>query len=248
MQAIIMAAGRGTRLGALTEDKPKAFLEINGHRLIDYQLAMLFANGIHNIKIVTGYRYEKYEELAAKYSEISCIYNPFYEMCNVLGSFYVAEGYLSNDDTVYLHADTIVDIEIFDKMLKEGGDIVLPVDFGATDDEAMKVQTINGRVAKISKQIPLKDAEGEFIGIAKLSSRAMPEIKRAAKNLMQKGALKDYFESAIQEVIDNGGYDIRAISTEKRFWGEVDFLEDYEYVKNNLPATLKNLGENLGHL
>ena len=70
MQAIIMAAGKGSRLGNLTEDKPKAFLEIQGIKLIEYNLAMLHAYGIEDIIIVTGYLNEHYEQLCSKFKGI----------------------------------------------------------------------------------------------------------------------------------------------------------------------------------
>lgn len=247
MQAIIMAAGRGSRLGNLTDEIPKAFLEVRGHRLIDYSIALLHWQGVSDIKIVTGYKSEKYEELAGKTSGVTCIYNPFYDKCNVLGSFYMAQGYLKDEDTIYMHADTLCDVGLFAEMTKAQGDIVLPVDFRPCDEEAMKIETKNGQVIRLDKSIPLDVGEGEFIGIAKLGAKAMPAIKRASKKLVQDGKLSSYFEAAIQEVINSGGYSTPALPTSGRFWGEVDFEADYEFVKKNLPDDLWNLAENDRH-
>lgn len=247
MQAIIMAAGRGSRLGNLTDDIPKAFLEVRGHRLIDYNLAILHENGIEDIKVVTGYKAELYEALTEKHEWLTCIYNPFYEHCNVLGSFYMAQERLSDVDTIYLHADTLCDPEIFREMVQGSGDIVMPVDFKNCDSEAMKVTTKAGQVIKVSKEIPEEESEGEFIGMAKLSKNVMPTIKKASQKLMRNGCLKSYFEGAIQEVIDQGGYSVPAMPTRKRFWGEVDFEEDYNYVKANLPDNLLQIAEKQRH-
>ena len=60
---------------------------------------------------------------------------------------------------------------------------------------------------------------------------------------MREGCLNSYFEGAIQEVIDEGDYRVPTLSTEKRFWGEVDFEEDYRYVKDNLPDALWQIAE-----
>lgn len=247
MQAIIMAAGRGSRLGCLTDNIPKAFLEAKGHRLIDYNLALLREHGIEDIKIVTGYRAELYEALAKEKAGITCIYNPFYEHCNVLGSFYMAQEKLENVDTIYLHADTLCHPEIFQEMVQGSGDMVMPVDFKDCDSEAMKVTTKDGQVIKVSKEISAAESEGEFIGMAKLSKKVMPSIKKASRKLMRNGCLKSYFEGAIQEVIDQGGYSVPALPTKGRFWGEVDFEEDYDYVKANLPDTLWQIAEELRH-
>ena len=243
MQAIIMAAGRGSRLGVLTDSIPKAFLKVNGYRLIDFNISLLHENGIKDIKIVTGYRAEFYEDLAKEYEGITCIYNPFYEHCNVLGSFFIAQEKLGNEDTIYLHADTLCDAEMFREMVQGHGDIVMPVDFKVCDSEAMKVTTSRGQVVKVSKEIPEAESEGEFIGMAKLSGNVMPAVKAASQKLMREGALKSYFEGAIQEVIDKGGYTVPAMPTDNRFWGEVDFEEDYEYVKKNLPENLWQTAE-----
>lgn len=243
MQAIIMAAGRGSRLGTLTDNIPKAFLKVKEYRLIDYNIALLHENDVKDILIVVGYKAELYEELAKERAGITCIYNPFYEHCNVLGSFFVAQEKLKDEDTIYLHADTLCEPGIFREMAQDNRDIVMPVDFKACDSEAMKVVTKEGEIVKISKEIPEVEAEGEFVGMAKLSRNVMPAIKAASQKLMREGCLKSYFEGAIQEVIDNGGYSVPALPTDNRFWGEVDFEEDYIFVKENLPDTLCQIAE-----
>ena len=89
MQAIIMAAGKGSRLKNLTGGKPKSFLEIKGKKLIEYNLRLLQKYQINDIIIVTGYQSESFEAFTANMNNIRLIYNPFYEMVNVLGSFYM---------------------------------------------------------------------------------------------------------------------------------------------------------------
>ncbi len=238
MQAIIMAAGKGSRLGNLTEDKPKAFLEIQGIKLIEYNLAMLHAYGIEDIIIVTGYLNEHYEQLCSKFKGIRCIYNPFYEMMNVLGSFYMGQAYLKEEDTIYMHADTLCDPEIFEDMLDKKADIVLPVDYKVCDEEAMKIRCEGGKVAAISKEIPCELAQGEFIGIAKIGHSALGDIKNASKTLMKKKQFASYFEGALQYLIDQKETEIVTVPTNGRFWGEVDFLEDYKKVEHEISPKL----------
>lgn len=242
MQAIIMAAGKGSRLGTLTDDKPKSFLEIKGIKLIEYNVALLHAYGIHNIIIVTGYRNEQMEEFAGKIKGIKCIYNPFYEMVNVLGSFYMAQEYLV-EDTIYMHADTLCAPEIFEEMITAKGDMILPVEYKKCDEEAMKVLTENGKVMEISKQIPCDAAEGEFIGIAKISKGILNDLRQASKKLMKEKEFTAYFEGAIQELLNLQKYNIRAIDTRNHFWGEVDFLEDYERVSNEISPELVEIAQ-----
>lgn len=82
----------------------------------------------NEIIIVTGYKCEAFEELTKDMEDVKLVYNPFYEMVNVLGSFYIGMPYLK-EDFFYLHADTICDPEIFHRMLKAQGDVILPVDY-----------------------------------------------------------------------------------------------------------------------
>ena len=242
MQAIIMAAGKGSRLGNLTEDKPKSFLEINGIKLIEYNIALLHAYGIKDIIIVTGYQTEKMEEFAQTIEGVRCVYNPFYEMVNVLGSFFMAQEYL-HEDTIYMHADTLCAPEILEKMIQTDGDMVLPVEYKQCDEEAMKVLTENGKVIKISKLIPCETAEGEFIGIAKLGKEVLADLRRASKSVLMKKEFSSYFEGAIQELIDRGNDKIVTIDTEEYFWGEVDFLEDYQCATEKISSRLVEIAK-----
>ncbi len=240
MQAIIMAAGKGSRLGSLTEGKPKSFVEIKGKKLIDYNLRLLEKYGVDEVVIVTGYQCEAFEELLHDRENVKFVYNPFYEMMNVLGSFYMGMNML-DDDFIYLHADTICEPKIFERLVRLEADIILPVEYKICDDEAMKVRSENGRVVQITKKMPNELAEGEFIGIAAFKKQVIPALKAKTKQLMKEKAFDEYFESAIQRLIDEGRFDIRTVSTEGAFWAEVDFIEDYEKAVAEIPESLTGI-------
>ena len=243
MQAIIMAAGKGSRLGALTGGKPKSFVEIKGRKLIEYNILLLQKYHVDEIIIVTGYQCEAFEELTANEKNIRLIYNPFYELVNVLGSFYMGMEAL-HDDFIYLHADTLCEPLIFEKLIHLEGDIVLPVEYKQCDEEAMKVRSKNGQIVQITKQMPVDEAEGEFIGIAAFRKDVIPALKEKTKQLMEEKAFADYFESAIQRLIDDGeGFQIKAVSIEGAFWAEIDFLEDYERAVAEIPESLTEMFE-----
>ncbi len=241
MQAIIMAAGKGSRLGALAGGKPKSFVEIKGKKLIEYNLSLLQKYHVDEIIIVTGYQCKAFEELTANKENIRLIYNPFYEMVNVLGSFYMGMEAL-HDDFIYMHADTLCEPLIFEKLIHFEGDIVLPVDYKPCDEEAMKVRSKNGQIVQITKQMPIDEAEGEFIGMAAFRKEVIPALKENTKQLMIEKAFTDYFESAIQRLIDNEeGFQIKAVPTEGAFWAEIDFVEDYERAVAEIPESLTGI-------
>lgn len=242
MQAMIMAAGKGSRLGSLTNGDPKSFVEIKGKKLIEYNLALLKKYGVDDIVIVTGYRCEAFEQLLQNENGIRLIYNPFYEMVNVLGSFYMGMEAL-NEDFIYLHADTLCEPRIFEKMMRLDADIILPVDYKKCDDEAMKVRSENGRIVQITKQMMPDIAEGEFIGMAAFRKDVIPALKEKTKQLLKKKEFTAYFESAIQRLIDEENFDIKAVPTDGNFWAEIDFMEDYERAAADIPESLMRIFE-----
>lgn len=237
MQAIIMAAGKGSRLGNLTDNKPKSFMEIKGFKMIEYNISMLHAFGIRDIIIVTGYQSERFDELTEKIDGIKCVYNPFFEMVNVLGSYFMAKDLL-HDDFVYLHADTLCAPEIFKALLQEEGDIILPVDYSPCDEEAMKVKVTDGKVVEINKTMDCETSKGEFVGIAKVGRCVINELNSATVDLMKEKAFTSYFEGAVQRVIDKQTFLVKSISTKGYFWSEVDFKEDYQKACALIPDSL----------
>ena len=154
----------------------------------------------------------------------------------------MAQEYL-HGDTIYMHADTLCAPEIFEMMLKTDGDMVLPVEFKQCDEEAMKVRTEAGRVVEISKQIPCEVGEGEFIGVLKISQKILSDLKRAAKDVLKNKEFTSYFEGAIQKLINWGGYEINTVPTENHFWGEIDFLEDYERTDKEISRKLIDIAQ-----
>lgn len=175
-------------------------------------------------------------------SHVHLVYNPFFEMVNVLGSFYMGMETLK-DDFVYLHADTICEPSIFEKLvhMEADADVILPVDERPCDEEAMKVRSEQGKIVQITKQMPVEAADGEFIGMAAFRKDVIPALKAKTKQLLKEKRFNEYFESAIQRLLDEESYNIKAVSTDHAFWAEIDFTEDYERAAANMPDSLKNI-------
>jgi Predicted sugar nucleotidyltransferases len=230
MQAIIMAAGMGSRLGAITNGKPKCFVTINGESLIDRNIRMLKELGIHDIIIVIGNLHEEFEHKFGQDKEIKLVFNPFFDISNVLVSYWVGSRFLK-DDFLYLHADTICEEGIFRKLINFQADIVLPVDIKPTDEEAMKVKEKDGRVIEINKTMDPKEALGEFIGICKCKKTSIDPLFHETQSLLENKVLKSYFEGAIQGVITDGLCHVDYFGVDGMRWSEIDFPEDYERAK-----------------
>ena len=117
MQAIILAAGMGRRLGEFTADNTKCMLEVNGVRLIDRMLHQLESLSLDRIVIVTGYEGEKLRNyLNKRYPDKDIVFvdNPVYDRTNNIYSLWLARGYMAEEDTLLLESDLIFDDSILD--------------------------------------------------------------------------------------------------------------------------------------
>lgn len=230
MQAIILAAGIGGRIAKITNNLPKSFLEINEEKLIERGIRLLRERAINDITVVTGYKSELF--IALLDENIKVVNNPLYFCTNVLGSFACGMGNLK-EDFIFMHADTIFDETILDDLIASNvSDIILPVDYKSCVEEEMKVITVDGNVSVIHKSVDLNIAEGEFIGIAKINRAILGQLKAAVKiELKEKNNHQDYFEAALQNLIDQGN-NIRTVATNGRPWIEIDFPEDFTTAKS----------------
>ena len=95
--AIILAAGMGSRMIPITYEKPKGLVEVRGETMVERQIKQLLASGVEIIHIVTGYLAEQFDFLQDKYAGVvSCIYNPNYESKNNIASLYLVRQYLGD--------------------------------------------------------------------------------------------------------------------------------------------------------
>ena len=106
-KAIILSAGQGSRLGHLTDDRPKCLIEFNGRSLLDRQLDTLAANGVEEAVVVTGFRDDQIEEAIARRGSmgpsVRTVYNPFYKVADNLGSLFVARDEPGEAALEHLH-------------------------------------------------------------------------------------------------------------------------------------------------
>lgn len=115
MQAIILAAGMGRRLGEFTVDNTKCMLEVNGVRLIDRMLTQLATLQLDRIVIVIGYEGAKLREyVSLRYPDMNIIFidNPVYDRTNNIYSLWLTREFMQQDDTLLLESDLILDDSI----------------------------------------------------------------------------------------------------------------------------------------
>lgn len=119
MQALMLAAGMGKRLGKYTHNATKCMLPVNGKTLIEYAIESLLAADIHKLVMVVGYKKEVLKDfLKDKYPQmkIEFIDNDVYDITNNIYSLYLARNALTQDDTILLESDLIYDKSIIQEI------------------------------------------------------------------------------------------------------------------------------------
>ena len=109
MNAIILAAGMGTRLRPLTNDKPKCLVEVNGVPMVERQIQFLKEKGINDITLISGYKANALDYLKGKYG-VDIVFNDRYETCNNINSLYIVKDRFH--DTYILEGDVYMDKNI----------------------------------------------------------------------------------------------------------------------------------------
>ena len=113
MQAIILAAGMGRRLGEYTKDNTKCMLPVNGTRLIDRLLTQLAGQQLNRVVIVVGYQGQNLKDyIGDRYADslkIEYVENPIYDKTNNIYSLALAKQQLQEDDTLLIESDLIFD-------------------------------------------------------------------------------------------------------------------------------------------
>ena len=239
MDALILAAGRGSRLGGLTDDRPKCLIDLGGGVTpLRFQTELALNHGVERVVVVTGYRRAQVMSALRGYlddaAEITEVWNPFWSVTNVIGSAWMASREL-HGPFLYLHADTVFEPGILGDMLAVAASAVLPVDFRTCEPEQMKAEVDGTSVLHLSKDLPAERTAGEFIGIAIFRGTAVEAIRRGMDSVMQRGGLGEYFEAAVNTAID-AGLEVTALPTAGRAWTEIDFPEDLALAKRLLPV------------
>lgn len=230
MQAIILAAGPGRRLGQKT---PKPLLEIQGQPLLIRLIEQFQRCGIEDIIVVTGYRRHQLEE-AVSYYGVKRVFNPFYLNSDNLVSFWMGRHHLSQD-CILAHGDLIFEPVLLEKLLATPGDIVLPMDRRIPSETAIKIQLKDGKLVDLGKMVPIPAATGESIPLMKLSARALEELKTFTERILESGRFGLYVDDSVLELIQIGRFETTVLEVTGMRWAEIDTQEDFAAAKRLFP-------------
>ncbi|MCX6639065.1 MAG: phosphocholine cytidylyltransferase family protein [bacterium] len=221
MRALILAAGRGLRLGVKT---PKALLEVGGKTLLERLLGQFRVQGISEVGVVTGYCRDSFEPIVRQLGAYP-IYNRDYASTDNLMSFYVGAELLDGP-LILAHSDLIIEDKLLGQLIAATGDIVLPLDRSTTDVEAMKMVVSGDIVVDLGKTIPVEKAAGESIPLMKFSTAGLKAVKKAVAAILDEKRPCRYLEEALVEVISRDICNIRMADVTGCYWIEIDNPSD----------------------
>ncbi len=232
MKAIILSAGQGSRLGSLTDDKPKCLIEFGGRSLLDRQLDALASNGVGQAVVVTGFHDDLVEKVIARRSggpEVRTIYNPFYKVADNLGSLFLARAELSGECLVW-NGDTLVSDTLMARVIgnRQPG-ICVTIDRKASyDADDMKVVVDEGgRLRAIGKRLPMAKVNAESIGLLAFRDGGAERFAQAIeRDIRSSEGTTIWYLRVIHHIAEAGEVGTLDIAGEE--WGEVDFPEDVE--------------------
>jgi choline kinase len=230
-KAIILSAGQGSRLGHLTDDRPKCLIEFNGRTLLDRQLDVLAANGVDEVVVVTGFRDDQIEAALARRGEagprVRTVYNPFYKVADNLGSLFVARHEITGDTLVW-NGDTLVSEELMaDVVANDRSGICVTIDRkDSYDDDDMKVVVDDGgQLHAIGKRLDMKRVNAESIGLLAFRQGGAETFRNAIEQAIRtpEGTTIWYLR-VIHHIAQKD--EVWTFDINGHEWGEVDFPED----------------------
>jgi choline kinase len=235
MKAIILAAGRGSRMKNLTDDRPKCLVELHGKALLDWQLEALRSAGINEISIVTGYK----RELLANQGLVE-FHNVRWAETNMVSSLVCAHGWLQAEPCIVSYSDIFYSSAAVKSLMESKASLAITYDpnwlelwtqrFGdpLLDAETFRL-TPEYTLAEIgNKPISVDEVQGQYMGLLRFTPKGWAEVLRIRSNLSKAECDSMHMTGTLQRIISAGKLKVSAIPY-KEVWGEVDSAGDLEY-------------------
>lgn len=235
--AVLLVAGVGSRLRPLTDDRPKALVDVGGETIVGRAVRLLIHYGITRIVLATGYRQEAVmAALADADAEVVYCPNPDFDSTQNSVSLALCAEAVGNRGFFKLDGDVVFQPELLRRLDAEPSELAVGVDSSRMlDEEAMKVvvEATSRRILSFGKGVPVARSAGESIGVERVSGRLAQRLFQALA-----AAPRDvYYEDVYSALIDQGSLDARAVEVKDLPWTEIDTFEDLEHARALLRAT-----------
>lgn len=229
MKVIIPAAGMGSRMRPLTEQKPKCLIDIAGKSFIDRQIEVLHQCGFDDITLVGGYKFSMIKEHLK--DKVNYAFNPFYETTNSVVSVWLATLNMEDDDILIINSDVIFDKDLIIEMTKDKTNINVAVSTQWSEERGYKAQIQNGLIVDMSMDIEHDKIGGEYAGMIFINKNSMQKLKKQCEILMEEKKFNIWFEDMVVDLIKSGTLaKVTEVNPDK--WYEIDNVEELEYARN----------------
>ena len=239
MKAIILAAGRGSRMKDLTEERPKCLVELRGKALLDWQLEALRAAGVKEIAIVTGYK----RELLANRGLVE-FHNARWAETNMVSSLACAQEWLQAEPCIVSYSDIFYSPVAVQSLMTSTASLAVTYDpnwlelwtqrFGdpLLDAETFRL-TPEYTLAEIgNKPTSVDEVQGQYMGLLRFTPEGWAEVLRIRSGLTSEQCDKMHMTGTLQKVIDARRIAVAAVPYADE-WGEVDSSEDLLHSEKN---------------
>lgn len=235
MQALILAAGRGSRLGSISEGTPKCLLRIGRRPLIGHQLRLLAEAGVAPVAMVVGYCADEIREAVGIRAEY--IINPRWAHTNSLYSFYLARSWIKGS-VVILNSDVLCHPQILHRLLSAGSDAIAYDSSSGDAPEHMKVRVADGQLIDMSKDMDVDLSCGENVGILSFTQETVQQLFEKAKTMLEAGGEQDWIGAAVRDIARERR--IQAVDVAGLPWAEIDSAQDLDVARHQVwPAIEK---------
>lgn len=241
MKAIILAAGRGSRMRDATADRPKCLVELGGKPLLHWQMQALRAGGIDTLGAVCGYRGDM---LAGR--GLTLFTNPRWAETNMVMSLAAAADWLRREPCLVSYADIFYPAATIARLRQASGDLVISYDPDwltlwreRFDDPLSDAETFrrdaDGRIREIGrKPASLDDVQGQYMGLLRFTPAAWGWVENLLAALEAPARDKLDMTGLLGRLIE-AGHRIDSVATLPG-WGEVDSESDLAYYQQKVDS------------
>lgn len=221
VEAVILAAGRGSRLGGAIDNVPKCLAEVAGTSLVEHQLSILRSAGIHRICVVTGYKAAAVREAVGDRAEF--VHNERWAKTNSLYSLSLCRDKLRGP-VVVMNCDVLLNAAVLERLLECSYSAFAYDSSSGSDAEHMKVELADDYLTAMNKQLPGHRIQGENVGILYFRKWALRLLFREAEALLQEGGRTMWLAAAVERLVR--WIPLRGVNIAGLPWIEIDFPED----------------------
>jgi L-glutamine-phosphate cytidylyltransferase len=229
MKGIILAAGRGSRMGALTDDLPKCRTVLHGKELIQWQLDAFRGAGIRDIAVVRGYQAETFN------FDLTYFENQRWFETSMVMSLVTANKWLENETCITSYSDIVFSADAVDRLINASGNIAITYDPNwkdlwsmrfedpLSDAETFKIE--GNRVIEIGNKTSLiEEIEGQYMGLVKYAPEGWRQVCGYLKQHTQNELDTMDMTMLLQGLIKKG-VEVQGIPISDK-WFEVDSEND----------------------